>query len=84
MKKKPWFLKKRQFRDKFDRIANLSVQCPAQHIIPDLTCDSEDKMYWGITYTKQLHAWLRSLTWESQPDQTHPDVSYLELYVNFK
>lgn len=71
-------------QDKFDLLANFVVQNPVPHILQDFSDDMLDLMYWGITYTKQLHSWLCSLTWESQPSDSHPDISYLELYVNFK
>ena len=71
-------------QDKLDRLKNWKVSTPLAHDIPDLSHEMNKLMYWGITYTTQLHSWLRTLVWESAPDDSYPDVSFLELYVNFK
>ena len=71
-------------QDKYDQLANLSVTNPRQHDIPDLTEEMEKNDVLGLTYTKQIHEWLRTLMWESEYGDAHPDISYLELYVNFK
>jgi len=34
-------------QDKFDRLANLSVLHPKEHVIPDITDDMNGLMYWG-------------------------------------
>ncbi len=70
-------------QDKLDQLKNWTVTNPLSHKIPDFSPEMTNLMYWGITYTKQLHAWLQTLVWDSTLDVC-PDISFLELYVNFK
>lgn len=71
-------------QDKLNQLKTFCVQQPLQHEIPSLEPEMKRMMYWGITYTKQLHAWLNTLMWEFAPTEQHPDICFIELYINFK
>ncbi len=71
-------------QEKLDQLKHWEVINPLIHVIPDFLPDTTSMMYWGITYTKQLHGWLKTLIWETAPDNAYPDISFLELYINFR
>ena len=71
-------------QDKLNQIKNWIILHPLCREIPSLDPELDSMMYWGKTYTRQLYAWLGTLLWESDPAEDHPDICFVELYVNFK
>ena len=52
--------------------------------LPDLTFAAQSRMFWGVTYTLRLHAWVLTLQWPDPSCDSVGDISWYELFVNFR
>ena len=46
--------------------------------------DKRRLMFWGTTYTLRLYQWVQSLRWPKNLQDACSDVTWYELYVNFR
>ena len=57
---------------------------PEQWPIPVLDQDKRRLMFWGTTYTLRLYQWVQSLRGPKNLQDSCSDVTWYELYVNFR